>query len=182
LGGTKNERPPAPVIDKLSRPARTLSRSGQLALVGGAALLAAAAAVFVPYTIIQPYMTPRVLPPQPIRHGTIRLTPEQGVNIKTGPVRELTFRTEHRTDGKIAIDDDQTTPVFSPYSRRVTRLLAKPGDVVEQGAPLFAIDDAERGQGNPPTKRYDNAYLFGEISVPPAASERPSRCPTPTPT
>jgi cobalt-zinc-cadmium efflux system membrane fusion protein len=128
-----------PLIDKLSRRARALPRWGQLGLVGCAALLAAAAAIFVPYTIIQPYVTPRVLVPQPVKHGTIRLTPEQWVNIKTGPVRELTFRTEHRTDGKIAIDDDQTTPVFSPYSGRITRLFAKPGDVVDAGAPLFAI-------------------------------------------
>ncbi len=65
------------------------------------------------------------------------------MNIKTGPVREITFRTEHRTDGKIAIDDDQTTPVFSPYSGRVTRIFAKPGDEVEEGAPLFAIQAFE---------------------------------------
>jgi len=133
-----NDRLP-PVIDRLSHRARTLPRWSQLALVGGAALLAAAAAIFVPYTIIQPYVVPRVLVPQPLKHGTIRLTPEQWLNIKTGPVRELTFRTEHRTDGKIAIDDDQTTPVFSPYSGRITRILAKPGDEVEEGAPLFAI-------------------------------------------
>ena len=67
----------SPVIDKLSHRARTLPRWGQLALVGGAALLAAAAAIFVPYTITQRYVVPRVLVPRPLKHGTIRLTPEQ---------------------------------------------------------------------------------------------------------
>src|SRR5271166_4998754 len=137
-----NDRLP-PVIDRLSHRARTLPRWSQLALVGGAALLAAAAAIFVPYTIIQPYVVPRVLVPQPLKHGTIRLTDAQWLNIKTGPVREISFRTEHRTDGKIAIDDDQTTPVFSPYSGRVTRILAKPGDEIEEGAPLFAVESFE---------------------------------------
>src|SRR5262249_43235327 len=51
------------------------------------------------------------------------------------------------TDGKIAINDDTTTPVFSPYSGRVSRLIAKPGDHVEKGAPLFAIDASEFVQG-----------------------------------
>jgi membrane fusion protein, heavy metal efflux system len=132
-----------PAIDRLSRGARALPRWGQLALLGGVALLALAAAILVPYTVIQPYVVPRVLVPQPQKLGTIRLTAAQWVNIKTGPVREITFRTEHRTDGKIAIDDDQTTPIFSPYSGRVTRIFAKPGDEVDEGAPLFAVQAFE---------------------------------------
>jgi cobalt-zinc-cadmium efflux system membrane fusion protein len=47
------------------------------------------------------------------------------------------------TEGSIAIDDDLTTPVFSPYSGRVIKLIAKLGDVVEPGAPLFAIQASE---------------------------------------
>ena len=121
----------------------TLPRRTQLMIVGGVALAAALAAVLVPYNIVQPYAVPRALPPQPLRHGTFRPTDEQWLNIKTGQVREVAFRTEHRTDGKIAIDDDQTTPVFSPFSGRVTRIFAKPGDEVDEGAPLFAIEAFE---------------------------------------
>jgi membrane fusion protein, heavy metal efflux system len=132
-----------PVIERRSRGARALPRWGQLTLLAGVALLALAAAILVPYTVIQPYVVPRVLVPQPLKLGTIRLTAAQWVNIKTGPVREMTFRTEHRTDGKIAIDDDQTTPIFSPYSGRVTRIFAKPGDEVDEGAPLFAVQAFE---------------------------------------
>ena len=40
----------------------------------------------------------------------------------------------------IAIDEDRSTPVFSPYAGRVTKLLARPGDHVEQGQPLFVIE------------------------------------------
>jgi membrane fusion protein, heavy metal efflux system len=47
-------------------------------------------------------------------------------------------------DGRhIAIDDDLTTPVFSHYSGRVIKLIAKLGDHVEPGAPLFEIQATE---------------------------------------
>ena len=58
----------------------------------------------------------------------------------------MSFREERATDGRIAINEDTTTPVFSPYSGRVSRLIAKPGDrVVVMGArddtlSLFARD------------------------------------------
>jgi cobalt-zinc-cadmium efflux system membrane fusion protein len=59
----------------------------------------------------------------------------------------VAFRDERATDGKIAINEDTTTPVFSPYSGRVSRLIARPGDRVEAGAPLFAIEASEFVQG-----------------------------------
>src|SRR5579862_3818613 len=129
--------------DRYSDRGDGLPRWGQVALVGGVALIAALAAILVPYKIVQPYMVPRVLAPQPLKHGAIRLTDAQWLNIKTGQVREMAFRTEHRTDGKIAVDDDQATPIFSPFSGRVTRIFAKPGDEVEEGAPLFAVQAFE---------------------------------------
>jgi len=56
------------------------------------------------------------------------------------------FRTEHVTEGKIAIDEDPATPVFSPYAGRVTRLLAKPGDHVDQGQALFVVEATDTVQ------------------------------------
>ena len=81
----------SPGIDRLSRGARALPRWSQLTLLGGVALLALAAAILVPYTVSQPYVVPRVLVPQPLKLGTIRLTAAQWLNIKTGPVREIAF-------------------------------------------------------------------------------------------
>ena len=46
----------------------------------------------------------------------------------------------YTTEGKIAVDEDRSTPVFSPYAGRVTKLLARPGDSVTQGQPLFVIE------------------------------------------
>ena len=56
------------------------------------------------------------------------------------------FRAEHVTEGKIAVDEDHATPVFSPYAGRVTKLLAKPGDHVDAGQPLFVIEATDNVQ------------------------------------
>ena len=53
--------------------------------------------------------------------------PRNGRGLNFAPVRLLGFRTEHRSEGKIANDDDATTPVFSPYFGRVIKLFAKAG-------------------------------------------------------
>ncbi len=62
------------------------------------------------------------------------------------PVSERTFRSELITEGKIAIDEDRATPVFSPYAGRVLKLLARPGDRVVAGQPLFVIEATDNVQ------------------------------------
>jgi membrane fusion protein, heavy metal efflux system len=79
--------------------------------------------------------------------GAFRPSETQWASLKLSVVRQVAFRDERATDGKIGINDDTTTPVFSPYSGRVSRLIAKPGDYVEVGKPLFAIDASEYVQG-----------------------------------
>jgi cobalt-zinc-cadmium efflux system membrane fusion protein len=79
--------------------------------------------------------------------GAFRPSDTQWASLKLAPVRQVSFRDERATDGKIAINEDTTTPVFSPYSGRVSRLIARPGDRVERGAPLFAIEASEFVQG-----------------------------------
>ncbi len=74
---------------------------------------------------------------------TFRPTKEQWAGFKIEPVRLVTFRPEQVTEGNIAIDDDLTTPVFSHYSGRVIKLIAKLGDHVEPGASLFEIQASE---------------------------------------
>lgn len=75
--------------------------------------------------------------------GAFAPSETQWAGFKIAPVRQTAFRDERVTDGRIAINEDTTTPVFSPFSGRVTRLIAKPGDHVERGQPLFAIDASE---------------------------------------
>jgi len=67
-------------------------------------------------------------------------TPKQWASLTTAPVRAVVFRSEHLTEGKIAVDEDRATLVFSPYSGRVIKLLAKPGDAVKAGQPLFIVE------------------------------------------
>lgn len=84
--------------------------------------------------------------PEKLQHeadGAFRPSESQWVGLKFATVRQVAFRDERATDGKIAINEDTTTPVFSPYSGRVSRLIARPGDLVERGQPLFAIAASE---------------------------------------
>jgi cobalt-zinc-cadmium efflux system membrane fusion protein len=82
------------------------------------------------------------------RKGPLRYTPTaaEWASLTVQPVKEREFRAEHVTEGKIAVDEDRSTPVFSPYAGRVTKLLARPGDRVTQGQPLFIIEAADNVQ------------------------------------
>ena len=74
---------------------------------------------------------------------TFSTTPEQWAAFSLAEAATRSFEAAKRTDGQIAIDDDLSTPVFSPYTGRVTRVIAKPGDVVKAGQPLFAVQASE---------------------------------------
>jgi cobalt-zinc-cadmium efflux system membrane fusion protein len=73
-------------------------------------------------------------------------TPAEWASLTIEPVTKRSFRAEHVTEGKVAVDEDRSTPVFSPYAGRVTKLLARPGDSVTQGQPLFVIEAADTVQ------------------------------------
>src|SRR5438270_3539256 len=73
-------------------------------------------------------------------------TPSEWATLTIEPVAEKIFRAEHVTEGKVAVEEDRATPVFSPYAGRVTKLLARPGDSVAQSQPLFVIEAADTVQ------------------------------------
>ena len=75
--------------------------------------------------------------------GGFKPTDAQWAGFKTATVTNASFSISEVTDGKIAIDDDLTVPVFSPYTGRVTKLFVKAGDVVKAGDPLLAIQATE---------------------------------------
>ena len=74
------------------------------------------------------------------RITTFRPSDAHWLTLSVATVEHFRFRELVATDGKIAIDEDHTTPVFSPYAGRIVRLMAKPGDKIELGSPLFTID------------------------------------------
>ncbi len=75
-----------------------------------------------------------------------KVTDRQWATLNVKPVEEQVFQDASETDGKIAIDDDLVTPVFSPYTGRVTKLIARAGDTVARGDPLFTIQASELAQ------------------------------------
>jgi membrane fusion protein, heavy metal efflux system len=70
----------------------------------------------------------------------------QWATLTVEPVQQKVFRSEHVTEGKIAVDEDRSTPIFSPYAGRVTKLFVKPGDIVTVGQPLFTVEAADMVQ------------------------------------
>ena len=75
--------------------------------------------------------------------GTFRATAQQLKTLTIESVALHGFVSEELTEGKIAVNGDRATPVFSPYSGRVTRVIAGLGDTVKQGAPLATVDATE---------------------------------------
>jgi len=73
-------------------------------------------------------------------------TPAEWASLTIEPVNERVFRAETVTEGKIAVDEDRSTPVFSPYAGRVMKLLVRPGDSVTQRQPLFVIEAGDTVQ------------------------------------
>ena len=79
----------------------------------------------------------------PAPPGTFRATAQQLKTLTIESVELHGFVSEELTEGKIAVNGDRATPVFSPYSGRVTRVIAALGDTVKQGAPLAMVDATE---------------------------------------
>ena len=78
--------------------------------------------------------------------GLFYPTAAQWATLTVEPCQQKVFRSEQVTEGKIAIDEDRSTPIFSPYAGRVTRLFVKPGDTVTVGQPLFTIEATDMVQ------------------------------------
>ena len=74
---------------------------------------------------------------------TFKATANQWAALSLAETHEQSFDNARRTEGFIAVDDDLNTPVFSPYTGRVTQVIAKPGELVKAGQPLFTIQASE---------------------------------------
>ena len=87
-------------------------------------------------------------PPRAAKSDPSRFMPTDAewASLAFEPASEQVFRAEHITEGKIAVNEDSSTPVFSPYAGRVVKLLVKPSDMVERGQPLFVIEATDTVQ------------------------------------
>src|SRR5450755_1179697 len=70
-------------------------------------------------------------------------TTAEWASLTVEPVTERVFRAEHVTEGKIAVNEESSTPIFSPFAGRVIKLLVKPSDMVERGQLLFIVEAAD---------------------------------------
>jgi cobalt-zinc-cadmium efflux system membrane fusion protein len=78
--------------------------------------------------------------------GTFKPTAQQLKTLTIEPVAMRQFVSEERTEGKIAVNGDRETPVYSPYSGRVIKVIANLGDLVAAGQPLATIEATEFSQ------------------------------------
>ncbi len=78
--------------------------------------------------------------------GAFKPTDQQWAGLKIRRVTQEQYAPQVEAEGRIAVDDDVSTPVISPFSGRVTRVFARAGDVVAAGTPLFAVQSTELAQ------------------------------------
>jgi cobalt-zinc-cadmium efflux system membrane fusion protein len=83
----------------------------------------------------------------PAAADTLHLTDAQRRSIGVERIGSALFHSHVQTDGRIVFNGDQLTPVYSPYSGRVTRVIAPLGALLRPGQPLFELEAAEYAQG-----------------------------------
>ncbi len=79
----------------------------------------------------------------PTKSDRVSLSNEQLRQISIAKVERNDFRTIKSGVGQIAFNEDNTSSVLAPFSGRVTRILAKAGDEVKRGDPLFELESPE---------------------------------------
>lgn len=118
--------------------ARTTGRAPRPASVGTAFLLAVVLAGCWP-------SASAVTPAQPPARDPdlVQVSKDQMHQLNVTPVEAHNFRVYKLAVGQIAFNEDASTVVLTPFSGRVTRVIAKIGDVVKPGDPLFEVDSPE---------------------------------------
>lgn len=79
----------------------------------------------------------------PSAAATVRVRPSQMLQLKVVNVQAASFGMHRDAIGQIAFNEDASTVIHSPFAGRVTRLIAKQGDVIARGSALFEIDSPE---------------------------------------
>jgi cobalt-zinc-cadmium efflux system membrane fusion protein len=119
--------------------ARIFVSASVLAIVAACALLFAA-----PRLVASDIKTADVAP-QAVQKSpdVVRVNADQLHQLGIVPVVIDQFRIQKPAIGQIAFNEDASTVVLTPFSGRVTRLIAKIGDDVKRGDALFEIDSPE---------------------------------------
>ena len=126
--------------EQLDRRAWSNRRQWRAVAIAAAVLLGAVVLIWTAGRFTGTH-TPEAAPSLP--PGTFRASPQQLKTLTIELVQTRAFATEELTDGKISVDSDRATPVVSPYSGRVLRVIAGLGDSVKAGAPLATLEASE---------------------------------------
>jgi cobalt-zinc-cadmium efflux system membrane fusion protein len=124
-------------IDRRAWPAARQWRTAGIAAAGAVIIVLA---VWLGGKVFGPHEPPAAAASPP---GTFRATPQQLKTFTVESVQTHAFVSEELTEGKIGINGDRATPVISPYSGRVTRVIGGLGDTVKAGAPLATVEASE---------------------------------------
>ena len=74
----------------------------------------------------------------------VRVVPDQMHQLEVVKVKPYAFLDQRLAIGQIAFNEDASTIVLTPFSGRVTRLIARVGDQVRRGDSLLEIDSPEQ--------------------------------------
>jgi cobalt-zinc-cadmium efflux system membrane fusion protein len=128
--------PRRPSIVRTIRPALTTGRGP--AGAGVALLLAIALAGCWPSaSAVTPAQPPAKDP------DIVRVSQDQLHQLDIIAVKPHKFRVYKVAVGQIAFNEDASTVVQTPFTGRVIRVIAKIGDIVKPGDPLFEVDSPE---------------------------------------
>jgi cobalt-zinc-cadmium efflux system membrane fusion protein len=127
--------------DALTRRAWSATRQWRAVGIAAVVVVLLIIAVWLAGRLLGSHPAPAAGPSSP--PGTFRPTPQQLKTFTVETVRKHAFVSEELTEGKIAVNGDRATQVFSPYSGRVLRVIAGLGDIVKAGAPLATLEAAE---------------------------------------
>ncbi len=138
---SESQNDPGPVgQDAIDRRAWSAARQWRTAGIAAVIALIIILAVWLGDKVFGPHEPPAAAASPP---GTFRATPQQLKTFTVEAVQMHAFVSEELTEGKIGVNGDRATPVISPYSGRVTRVIAGLGDTVRAGAPLATVEASE---------------------------------------
>ena len=134
--------PPSPLPEE---PEVRSRRSRPWMWVLGAVVMVAAgaAALYDHLSDNGPIVVAEPAPAEPLSQGEFRLSDAEMRALRIEPVQVQLFRPERIAEGRIAVNEDRATPVFSPYNGRVVRVLARMGEEVKAGDPLLEIETTD---------------------------------------
>jgi hypothetical protein len=99
--------------ESIDKHAWSSARQWQISGIAGAVVVVAILLIFFGGRLFGKHEPPVAEAPSP--PGTFRATPQQMKTLTVEPVGLHGFVSEELTEGKIAVNGDHTTPLYSPY-------------------------------------------------------------------